>query len=194
MNQNTQQTDEQLAIVSLKDKNKFAELVQRYEQKLSRYIRRLTNLNTQCIEDVLQETFIKIYKNLNNFDPTLSFSSWAYRISHNEALNYIHKNKNKNTAPIETDDKDTASLIDILESDTNVEAEVAQKEIAEKIRVVIKKLPKKYRDVIILYYLEQKDYSEISDILKKPMGTIATLLNRAKSKFKTLALKHNIVT
>ena len=187
-------TDEQLAIASLKDKNKFAQLVQRYEQKLSRYIRRLTNLNTQCVEDVLQEAFIKIYKNLNNFDPTLSFSSWAYRITHNEALNYIRKHKNKEIAPLETDDKDTVSLIDLLESDTNIEAEVAQKEIAEKIRLVIKKLPKKYRDVIILYYLEQKDYLEISDILKKPMGTIATLLNRAKSKFKTLALKHNIVT
>ncbi len=194
MNQNTRKTDEQLVAASLKDKNTFAELVQRYEQKLSRYIKRLTNLNSQSVEDILQEAFIKIYKNLNNFDPTLSFSSWAYRITHNETLNYIRKHKNRNTTPLETDNKDLANLIDILESDTNIEAEVAQKEIAKKVRLLIKKLPKKYRDVIILYYLEEKEYSEISDILKKPMGTIATLLNRAKSKFKTLALKHNIVT
>ena len=193
MKQNSQQTDEQLAVASLKDKNKFEELVNRYEKKLSRYIRRLTNLNIQAVEDILQEAFIKIYKNLNNFDPTLSFSSWAYRIAHNEALNYIRKHRNKECAPLENEDEDVASLIDILESDTNIEAEAAQKEIGEKVRTAINKMPKKYRDVIILYYLEEKDYAEISDILKKPMGTVATLLNRAKSKFKILALKSNIL-
>lgn len=193
MNQNPQKTDEDLALESLKDKNKFAELVSRYEKKLSRYIRRLTNLNIQATEDILQEAFIKIYKNLNNFDPALSFSSWAYRITHNEALNYIRKHKNKDAAPLENEDNDVASLMDILESDTDIEAEIAQKEIGEKVRTAINKLPKKYRDVIILYYLEEKDYAEISDILKKPMGTIATLLNRAKSKFKILALKYNII-
>jgi len=186
-----QPSDEQLAKECLKDKNKFAILVERYEQRLLRYIKRLTgHLNDQA-EDILQEVFIKIYRNLNNFDTSLKFSSWAYRITHNESINHIRKKKE--TTPIETDDAETANLINILESDTNIEEEASQKELAAKIRSIIRKLPKKYRDVIILYYLEDKDYQEISDILKKPKATVGTLLSRAKVKFKQLAHKHDIL-
>lgn len=175
-------SDEKLAIQSLSNKETFAELVDRYEKKLLRYIQRLTGLPTNQAEDVLQEVFIKIYKNLNNFDPKLKFSSWAYRITHNESINHIKKQKN--TDPLETDDEDTLSLIEILESETDIEKEAIQKETAAKVWAMLQKLPKKYRDVLILYYLEDQDYASISDILKKPSGTIATLLNRAKAKFK----------
>ncbi len=177
-------SDEQLIQESLKDKNKFATLVERYEQRLLRYIKRLTGHTNNQAEDILQEAFIKIYRNLNNFDPNLKFSSWAYRITHNEAVNHIKKTKE--TIPIETDDQETKNLINILESDTNIPEEISKKELAEKVQKTIEDLPKKYRDVIILYYLEEKDYAEISDILKKPTGTIGTLLSRAKSKFKHL--------
>lgn len=184
MQNSDEQSDEQLVRESLKDKDKFALLVERYEQKLLRYIKRLTGHYNDQAEDILQEVFIKIYRNLNNFDPSLKFSSWAYRIAHNESINHIRKKKE--TTPIETDDTETANLINILESDTNIQEETSQKELATKIRQVIYKLPKKYRDVIILYYLEDKDYQEISDILKKPTGTVGTLLSRAKDKFKQL--------
>jgi len=185
-------SDEQLVQESLKDKNKFAILVERYEQKLLRYIKRLTDNHSNLSEDILQEVFIKIYRNLNNFNPSLKFSSWAYRIAHNESINHIRKIKE--TIPIETDDTETANLINILESDTDIQEEVSTNELATKIRKIVHKLPKKYKDVIILYYLEDKDYQEISDILKKPTGTIGTLLSRAKTKFKKLAQKYDIIT
>ncbi|MFC1600150.1 RNA polymerase sigma factor [Patescibacteria group bacterium] len=175
-------SDEKLAQQSLISKDTFAKLVDRYETKLLRYIKRLTGLPTDQAEDVLQETFIKIYRNLNNFDPKLKFSSWAYRITHNESIN--HAKKIKKVVPLENDDEDATSLIEILESDANVEKEAIQKETALKVRAALYKLPKKYRDVLILYYLEDQDYAAISDILKKPSGTVATLLNRAKAKFK----------
>ncbi|MBA4336401.1 RNA polymerase sigma factor SigW [bacterium] len=184
-------SDEQLVQESLKDKNKFALLVERYEQRLLRYIKRLTGRDNNQSEDILQEVFIKIYRNLNDFDTNLKFSSWAYRITHNEAIN--HARKIKETIPLETDDKETANLINILKSDTNIPEEISQKELAEKVQKIIEKLPKKYRDVIILYYLEDKDYQEISDILKKPTSTIGTLLSRAKAKFKQLSHKHDLV-
>ena len=67
-----------------------------------------------------------------------------------------------------------------------IKEETIQKETAAEVRNILNKLPIKYRDVLVLYYLEQKDYNEISDIIRKPSGTVATLLHRAKSKFKTL--------
>ena len=175
-------SDEKLAQKSITNQESFAELVDRYESKLLRYIQRLTGLPTNQAEDVLQEVFIKIYKNLNNFDPSLKFSSWAYRITHNESINHIKKQKNHD--PLETDDEDALNLIEILESESDTQKEAIQKETAARVWAALQKLPKKYRDVLILYYLEDQDYAAISDILKKPSGTVATLLNRAKAKFK----------
>ncbi len=99
-----QPTDEQLVEESLKDKNNFALLVERYERRLLRYIKRLTGYYNHHAEDIVQEVFIKIYKNLNNIDTSLSFSSWAYRIAHNESINHLRSKKRKQTTALETND------------------------------------------------------------------------------------------
>ncbi len=192
MNEDPKTSDTKLVKLTLKNPECFTPLVERYEQKLFRYIRRLSGLSKECAEDVLQEVFIKIYRNLNNFDTSLKFSSWAYRIAHNETVNYLRKHRGKEPVSIETDDPDTLSLIDILESNTNIADEAAKKELQEKVRTTLKQLPKKYQEVLVLRFLEDMNYKEISDVLKKPEGTIAALLNRAKTKFKQLAIEHNL--
>lgn len=187
-----QKTDSELVLLTLQNEDYFLYLMQRYEGKLMRYIYRITGLSKEDIEDILQEVFLKIYRNLNDFDTDLKFSSWAYRIAHNEALNHSKKHKNKETVSLETDNEDVISLIEVLESDVDIPKELAQKELGEKVRAVLFSLDPKYRDVLVLKFLEYKDYAEISDILKKPMGTIATLINRAKEQFKKLAEKNNL--
>lgn len=184
-------TDAQLVALALEDQDAFVPLVDRYEQKLMRYVQRFTGLGQQCAEDVLQEVFLKIYRNLNDFDPDLSFSSWAYRIAHNEAVNYLRKHRAKETAALETEDEDVVSLLDVLEADASVADEAARKELQHNVRKALLELSPKYREVLVLRYLEDKDYNEISDILKKPQGTVATLLNRAKAQFKKIADKNH---
>ena len=186
-------TDAELVALTLKDQEVFLHLVNRYENRLFRYIRRFTGVSIECAEDILQEVFIKIYRNLNDFDPDLSFSSWVYRITHNEAINHLKKANNQITVPLETDDKDSLDLINILESETNIPKELDKKELQKKVQKVVSMLSPDFRDVLILRYLEEKDYKEISDILKKPMGTVATLINRAKAQFKQIAEKNNLI-
>ena len=65
-------------------------------------------------------------------------------------------------------------------------------ETADTIKKALEALPLKYREVLILRYFEDRDYKEISDILRKPPGTVATLLNRAKSKFKKIARQYHL--
>src|SRR5690606_8168284 len=84
-------SDEMLVALSLEDKERFGELIERYESKLGRYIARLGIRTAEDRQDVLQEIFLKVYKNLNGFDPKLSFSSWIYRIAHNEAISWYRK-------------------------------------------------------------------------------------------------------
>lgn len=185
-------TDEQLVAQALKDPDAFAPLVERYELKLSRYVRRFTGLNKQCTEDVIQEVFLKIYRNLNDFDAKLKFSSWAYRIAHNEAVNYLRKNRNKETVALENDDEEIGRLIDVLEADVDVAGAAAKGELSRNVKKVLWRLAPKYREVLVLKYLEEKNYIEIGDILKKPQGTVGVLLKRAKEQFKQVARKHNI--
>lgn len=186
-------TDEQLVSLALKDSDAFAELVSRYEAKLLRYVKRLTGLSEESAEDILQEAFLKIYRNLNDFDQSLKFSSWAYRITHNEAINHVRKNKNNNkNLSLESDKDDEMNLIEILSSEDDVESAAQKAEIKTNVREVLAQMPEDYREVLILRYLEELDYSEISNILRKPMGTVSTLISRAQKMFKQYAIKNQL--
>ncbi len=178
-------TDAELVAIALEDCEVFGRLVERYEQKLARYVKRLVGLSKECVEDVLQEVFLKVYRNLNSYDPGLSFSSWIYRITHNETVNYVKKHRKQNVVSLENDD-DAVSLIEVLASDVDVVDDARKKERIEKVHRILQGMTEKYREVLILKFLEDKDYAEISDIIKKPMGTVATLINRAKKQFITL--------
>ena len=89
----TQATDQELVKRSIRDPRFFTSIIKRYEQPLLRYIRRLTSINHEEAEDILQEVFIKTYYNLNDFDPELKFSSWIYRITHHQVISHYRKQK-----------------------------------------------------------------------------------------------------
>ena len=82
-------SDEEVVRRTLLDKEVFALIIERYEGKLARYLERLGVGILEDREDILQNAFVKAYKNLNSFDPTLTFSSWMYRIVHNEAMSFF---------------------------------------------------------------------------------------------------------
>ncbi|MFT7507594.1 MAG: RNA polymerase sigma-70 factor (ECF subfamily) [Acidimicrobiales bacterium] len=172
--------DEEIVSMALRDKAFFAHIVLRYEDKLSRYILRLGIRNAEDRQDVLQEIFIKIYKNLNGFDTSLSFSSWVYRIAHNEAISSYRK---KNVRP-------EGHLIE--EGNERVARELAygdgaEKQFDEKINATevyraLSLVDTRYKDALILRFFEHKEYEEISDILKIPIGSVGTLLHRGKKQ------------
>lgn len=179
--------DKQLVKMSLNNSQYFYCLMKRYEGKLTDYVRRFTYLDNDDIDDIVQESFIKTYQNLNNYDSNLKFSSWIYRIVHNQAINFMKKNKRSVIINIENDDE----FVDWLTSDTNIEKETINKHFNDYVRDVVEKLKTDYKEVLILKFFEDKDYSEISDILQKPMGTIASLISRAKIQFKKIYEKEN---
>ncbi|MCK4918555.1 MAG: RNA polymerase sigma factor [Candidatus Pacebacteria bacterium] len=184
-----EKTDEELALLALKDQDYFLLLVRRYEEKLTRYISRISNLDKDEIEDVLQDIFIKVYRNLNAFDTSLKFSSWIYRISHNEVISNYRKFKNK--AKIISFDGD-GEFIKNIADDLDIEKEISLEDLKINISLILSKMDIKYREVLILRFMEGNNYSEISDILKKPEGTIATLLNRAKKQFSQIIEEQEI--
>ncbi len=168
-------SDQELVALSLSDSANFAYLITRYKERFFCYLKRLSGLDNDRIEDVIQDSFIKIYYHLNDFDAKLKFSSWAYRIVHNQAMDDLRRRHNRDLPLL--DDFDVADTSDLC-SDID---KILEK---EKIALVINGLEEKYRQVLILRYLENLDYQEISDILEKPLGTVSTLIKRAKERFK----------
>ena len=169
-------TDEQIVVLTLKNQDYYLCLMKRYEAKLLNYILKISNTNKEDAEDILQEVFIKAYQNLNDFDLNFKFSNWIYSIAHNTTISAFRKKKVR-PQTVSWEDED---LNNILESTLDVENTSLQKLTYKQILKIINRLPLKYKDVLILKFVEGKDYREISDILRKPMGTIATLINRAR--------------
>ena len=173
-------SDEELVKLTLKDKEQFGQIVERYEAKLRRYITRIGVRNHDDQLDVLQEIFLKVYRNLNSFNSTFSFSSWVYRISHNEAVSWYRK---KNVRPEGHLIADSEELLSFLSGNMETADEAFDKTInAENVNNAILRIPKKYKEVLILRYFEHKEYDEISDILRIPVGSVGTLLHRGKKR------------
>jgi len=172
--------DEEIVSCVLKSSDCYSVLISRYENKLKKYILRISNFSPDEIEDLLQDIFISVYQNLNSFNQNLSFSSWIYRIAHNKVINHWKKNKtHQQGISIENN----LFLVETIFNENAIEIEINNKIVQEKIENAFANIDKKYREVLVLKFIEGKDYQEISDILQKPMGSIATLINRGKKNF-----------
>lgn len=175
----TKLSDERVVeLVREKDQELYSEIIRRYQDKLMRYAVYLTQDYHQA-SDIVQDTFIKAFINLNGFNVKQKFSSWIYRITHNEAMNAVKKDK-----------KQTALLDEMnFSADENIEDDVIKKEELELVRDCLGELPLGYREPLALHYFEEKSYEEISDILKIPVGTVGTKIHRAKLIMKKVCLK-----
>lgn len=179
MNDISNMSDEEIImIVRSSDKEAYAEIIKRYQTKLMRYASYILNDNHMGA-DVVQEGFIKAYINLNGFDTKKKFSSWIYRIVHNQAMNLL--NKHKKQRPIDDQIE--------FDSGVNIEDEFIKNELVSHAHHCLEQMPILYKEPLTLFYLEEKSYEEISDILRIPIGTVGTRVNRAKGIMKKLCQK-----
>ena len=180
-------SDNEIVRNSIDNIDFFSCLHERYEQSLLRYIRRITLLDDDQAKDILQEAFIKIWINLKDFNDNMKLSSWIYRIVHNETVSVWRKNKSYGK------DKNV-KLKDHLFADFPIDSEtIEDKERMDDLtHEVLEHLPIKYKSILVLKFLENMSYEEISDVLRMPEGTVATRINRAKKKFVEMANEKHI--
>ncbi len=173
-------TDETIAHQALRDPEQFAVLIERYTGKLVRYLSRLGVSVREDREDILQNAFMNAYRNLNSFDATLSFSSWMYRIVHNEAMSFFRRRKARPEVKIdEGEERDFFfSTLEDEQADTSAQAE--RRLSAQELQEALNSLPDKYKEILILRFFEDRSYTDISDILHVPVGTVSTMIHRAK--------------
>jgi RNA polymerase sigma-70 factor (ECF subfamily) len=175
--------DAMLVAAARRDRKAYARIVTRHAAPLRRYIRRVLGADAQSAEDVLQETFIKAYVNLNDYDDRRSFAPWIYRIAHNEAVNHLRRNSDRSRT---IDGEDGAMLLAHVADGVDWPERIAAGDALRLVRTALSGLTPRYRDVLVLRYLEEKSYDEISDILQLPPGTVATQIDRGVKKLRAI--------
>lgn len=181
----SEQEDEIIvALVQSGKSDFFGILINRYQEKMMRYARRFLS-NDDDKKDIVQEIFIKAYVNIKSFDPKRKFSSWLYRIAHNELVNNLKK-KNKSFLPIF--DLDTFSPHYYFNNDKTNE-KIDRKNTMMLIDKCFDELDAKYKEPIILYYLENLSYKEIADVMSIPVSTVGIRIKRAKKIMKSIFQK-----
>lgn len=152
----------------------FETLVKKYQNYIVNIVYSLIGQNSY-VEDIAQEVFIKVYKNLSSFKKKCAFSTWLYRITVNTTYNYV-KGKKENIS------FDSAG-IDFC-ANTNINAEIESKEKDQIIQKAIENLPFKYRTVVVFKDIQGFSYAEIAKILGCRIGTVESRLFRARAILK----------
>ena len=170
------------------NKRAFGELVERYQNRLLNFIYRTTG-DRERAEDLVQETFIRVYRHLHRFDQSKKFSTWIYTISSNLAKNELRnrsrnplvlfqtlmKNRDADQRPLEWEDN-TYRPDDLFR----------KRHLKSQVDAAVDQLPEHHRTVFILREMEGKTYEEIAEITSTNLGTVKSRLNRARNNFAAL--------
>jgi RNA polymerase sigma-70 factor (ECF subfamily) len=152
----------------------FRILLSQYKERTYWHIRRIL-LDHEDANDIVQDTYVKVWKNLDSFRGDSSLFSWIYRIATNESLNFLRKMKKKSTVPI---DKVEFLLVNKLDNNSLMTGD----EIERKLQRSLLELPEKQRLVFNMRYFEDLKYQEISDILGTSVGGLKASYHHAIKK------------
>ena len=159
------------------DNDAFSEIVTRYKNLVYSVILRMIN-DYEEANDISQEVFIKVYKNLSKYQPEFKFSTWIMRITTNHVIDYLRKRKQE-TVNIEDVDYE-------LSSSSNPEREYLEKEQSEIFAKAIGKLPEMYKLPIVLYHIKRFSYQEIADMLNIPLSKVKNRIFRGRRLLKDI--------
>ncbi|MEY4166359.1 MAG: hypothetical protein RIR52_183 [Acidobacteriota bacterium] len=173
-----------LAATRSGDEVAFQEIVRRYRNPITNYVYRMIDDYDRAV-DIAQETFVRVYMNVDRYQATFSFSTYIYRIAHNLAITELRQRKRRRLIPLPTffSDKESEEVEVDLPDEANFPADEAliADERRRAVTTAIASLPEKYRAPLVLCDLEEKTYEEISAVLDLPTGTVKSRINRARN-------------
>ncbi len=175
------ETDEEI-IISYKngDQEAFKGLINRYTSPLYNFIARTTNKNDA--PDMVQEVFIKVWKNINRFDENkASFKTWIFTIARNTAKDFFKKKRSLLFSDIErNENEDINSFAENIPDESLLPDEILKRlEDSKFLNKILDKLNINYKEILILHYQEEMTFDEIGKILNKPLNTVKSQHRRA---------------
>jgi len=167
------------------DQRAFSEIVRRYDNRLLNFVYRTIG-DRERAQDLVQETFVRVYRHIERFDLTKKFSTWIYTIASNLAKNELRNRSRNPLVLFQTIKKNWEADHRPLEwEDTHYKPDdlFRKRHLKEKVEEAVAELPEHHRIVFVLRELEGKTYEEIADITGCNLGTVKSRLNRARNNF-----------
>jgi len=163
------------------DQKAFHQLMKNYEKTIFYLMLKMTN-NEDDAKDLTSEAFEKAFRNLHNYTPNYAFSTWLFRIASNNCIDYIRKaKKNLQYATLYDEDNNIVEYVSSLSSeDPDPEENIMKAQKAALLKQIVSKLKPHYRELVELHYFQEYNYTEISEILNIPIGTVKAQLFRAR--------------
>ncbi len=130
-------------------------------------------------DDVAQEVFVRVWRSLPSFDGRASFSTWIYAITRNAAISSLRQRRQQVSLQDETVLAEAETVLAARAPEAQEERGAAE---AERLSIALAELPEKQRQVVTLFYLQERSYDEVAEMLAMPLGTVKTLLHRARGR------------
>ena len=162
------------------DQKAYHKLRLKYYVPIFKLVNRMIR-NREEVEDLTQEAFIKAFTSLASFNEEYSFSTWLYKIATNNAIDQVRKRKLQTFSinkPIESDENDYS--FELPDTDPEPDQEMIAAQRKKMLDEAMNSLPAKYRQVILMRHVDEKEYQEIAKILKLPLGTVKAHIFRAR--------------
>jgi len=183
----TEMTDEQL-IHELQEGRREAldVIVDRYSRQLNSFIYRIVG-DAATAEDLLQETFIRLWTNRHSYREIAKFSTWLYTVAGNLAKSELRRTRIRHFFSLSSGgersvDGEDERTFELPDENADPEGDFERRNIRKRVNEEIRKLPVLFREVIILRDIQELSYEEIGSILKIPLGTVKSRVNRARQR------------
>lgn len=179
-----QPTDEDLVAAVLEgDRERFGDLIERYQGRLVNYLFRLLR-NADDAHDLAQEVLVKVYQVLDRYDSQYKFSTWLFRVAQNAAIDQIRRRRLKVVSLRQEDDEGEGRDWDLPAPERGPYGELRNQERGAAIQEAIESLPWEYRELILLRHFGELPYEEIAQLKGMPLGTVKNKLFRGRQMLK----------
>ena len=169
------------------DESALAPLVEKYKRMVHRLALQITK-NHEDANDVMQETFIKVYQSIHTFRQEAAFETWIYRITVNEALNFVKRRERRRETPLSTTEESEydPSVRQKAEMENDPQVNAEKTELRHWVTKAVNSLSLKHRIVVVLHELEGLTHAEIASILNCSEGTVRSRLHYARKQLRSL--------
>jgi RNA polymerase sigma-70 factor, ECF subfamily len=165
------------------DRDRFTELVKRYEKRVINYVYRITH-RYEDAHDLAQEIFVKVYLALDRYDPKYQFSTWLFRIAQNSAIDALRKKSVIEVPIARPADDENQKEREFADGGVSPYRAMSNKQLGAAIERAVDDLPPDYRELIQLRHYAELSYEEIATMKKLPLGTVKNKLFRARNLLK----------
>jgi len=172
------------------DEKAYRDLVEMYQPRIYSLALRMVR-RAEDAEDVVQETFVRMFRALDRYDPTRPFGAWLFSIASRLCIDQLRRRKLQPISLTQRDRDDEEYEIEVVDPGIRPDEATARNEEEERTRVLIDSLPPHYRIVVLLRHQQDLAYEEIAEALHLPLGTVKARIHRARALLKERLEREN---